>query len=280
MKFKPWPIVILALLHFLSPVWTVCLSAWLLGTPLKIYLHELFLYGRVHDFLSLLIFPVAGLVIYLVERWSYPVYLALMFVVTLNNGVLWHDFPKPLNLFLILAVQAGNIAVVTYFLHPRIKTVFLDPRVKWWKSKPRYPVQMPCWIATEDKTQQAQVMNISQGGLFAVCAVPLTIGSQAPLRLEGDGGSVWITAKVVYQAQNSHGFQFIHSSESHAFVLGVIERLKRSGGQPIGRISRFEDLKRWANRLLRTGNGLIPEVSNSVTLKSVNSNKTDQADAA
>jgi hypothetical protein len=55
---------------------------------------------------------------------------------------------------------------LTYFINPRIKRLYFDPRLQWWRTKIRYETHGPAIIEVGTKTHYPTLKNISEGGCF------------------------------------------------------------------------------------------------------------------
>jgi Tfp pilus assembly protein PilZ len=67
-----------------------------------------------------------------------------------------------------LAIYAASM---TYFINPRIRHLYFDPKARWWRTKPRYETCLPMICSTngEKNTVEWQyplLRNISEGGCF------------------------------------------------------------------------------------------------------------------
>ena len=55
---------------------------------------------------------------------------------------------------------------MTYFINPRIRHLYFDPKSRWWRTKPRYETHLPLLINRGEKSQYPVLRNISEGGCF------------------------------------------------------------------------------------------------------------------
>ena len=144
MNRKPWPIVILGLMQIIVPIFGVLLSAYLYNmTPFR-YLRVYFeIMPAVKIFEFLFLFPIAGIAILAMRRWSYPFFIIAMLWATYSNiqtSVL--DYQSNWGVVYIIGITLVNFAVVTYFLLPSVRRFYFDERVRWWESKPRFKVEI------------------------------------------------------------------------------------------------------------------------------------------
>jgi len=274
MKLKPWPIIILAYLHFLSPVFNVLISAKVSRMDVHIYAGILYNSTSVPELLALFLFPIAaGYAIYVVRRWSFIVYL---FFVLWNFAINYHSYSQSPDLYglpiLVLAYLA-NLMVVGYFLIPAIRVAYLDPSIRWWESSPRYTVMIPATIEQNGSQAQAQIADISRGGIFLIGGRELTRDSRLILRFSFESLHFEIPAVVAHIRQagsRGAGIRFIESSmkpEQKKLLKRLIQALEllRLPRRP-GRRS-WRDLKDWLHTLVTSGRGLVPELPDQYVSK-------------
>ncbi len=123
---------------------------WLPHTPPRSFL------------LSLLLF-VTGLMIARVNRWSWWMAMTSLVVLCGYNLMLLRGLVN--NNFFVLAlvsVLMGTFLWVLY--HSEYKQVFLDRRLRWWESKPRFAVNLPVTIRASKASYN--IVDISKSGFF------------------------------------------------------------------------------------------------------------------
>jgi hypothetical protein len=55
---------------------------------------------------------------------------------------------------------------LSYFINPRVRTLYFDPKLCWWKSKPRFETCLPL-ILNDGKAWHYPILkNVSEGGCF------------------------------------------------------------------------------------------------------------------
>jgi hypothetical protein len=258
MKTKPWPLMILAFLNFLGPTGNIILSAKLEHITIHQYLAE----AHLIDFFPLLISPwIAAFAIFAVKKWSYPLFLAMM---AYQCGHLFyeaHAFPQILSYRLTFFISMLNLGLVSYFLSPRVRTVYYDQRLKWWESSPRYDVAAECLIGGKDgRDCKAQVLNISIGGVFLKCSKELEIGAEIELAFEAAHDLVFMIGKVLYARNGGYGIQFTHDKVRLAQMKDLIKHLRAIGLNPIAKVVKMEDFRQWAKTKALKPAGWIPEV--------------------
>lgn len=263
MRSRPWPIVILALLFCFAPLLNAFFSAWLEGLSvlgyLNVFLHEAS-WLELLDFFIL--FPAAGVAIYLCKRWSYFVVLVIATLNVFSNYDTWKTYPKYFPAWLFVTAVILAAVVVGYFLLPAVKIVYMDPRLRWWESKPRYLVTGESVLRFEGREERARITDISEGGVFISTPADLPQDMVVSLELSISGENIGLRAKVVYRrggAVPGYGIQFVSpSSEEKKAIRKLIKSLKVQGAPVRTPFDWKKDLREWFHTLLHTGRGLVP----------------------
>lgn len=119
-----------------------------------------------------------------------------------------------------LWVVGGHVLVFAlslfYFIHPRVRTLYFDPKQQWWKTKPRYATHVPALCFDGSNWHYPILANISAGGCFlesphhvqtdtqVTVAVPLPEPyGVAVLRVKGEVR--WVSSE---EGKNGYGIQF------------------------------------------------------------------------
>lgn len=55
---------------------------------------------------------------------------------------------------------------ITYFINPRIRHVYFDPKLRWWRTKPRYETHVPFMMHHNSTWIYPILRNVSEGGCF------------------------------------------------------------------------------------------------------------------
>lgn len=262
---KPWPIVILALVHVLSPLYNAVYSAHLLHISLGDYFSALWNQLPMWRFALVVgLQPLAGLAIWAVKGWSYPVFLVAYTVqsyLTYQNHV---RFPDVLGLGALLAIFALNISVVGFFLQRAVRAPYFDPRLRWWESKPRYLVNYEVALTVLDQKFKGMITDLSEGGVFiASPSQEPTMGADIRIEFSTPNGNHKFSGRVVHiRDRKGFGVQFDALDwggrrEIKEVVAAAVKAGASLRNQPV---AWNKDLTQWLVRLLTTGKGIVPEV--------------------
>src|SRR5437868_1320107 len=86
MRQRPWPIVILAILHFFAGIFNVVLHALISPLPFAQELQRYALPGYRSYLLFYVLAPaIAGVAIYICKKWSFWLYLAMMILISIES---------------------------------------------------------------------------------------------------------------------------------------------------------------------------------------------------
>lgn len=123
-------------------------------------------------------------------------------------------------LFAHLMIYALSLG---YFINPRIRTLYFDPTLCWWKSKPRFETNLPL-IVSEGKNWTYPILrNVSEGGCFIETPHPpalntrvgLTIPLPVPLNvpvIHSEADVRWVTHNPLRPGM---GVEFRNTTDDH-----------------------------------------------------------------
>jgi hypothetical protein len=261
MKRKPWSLIILALLHVLSPVGSLILNALRAGRTLpQQWSYWIDVVPMPLPIIYILLPMLAGIFIFLCRRWAYWAYLACIGTILLSN-IYSYSTNMTLGTFLVLVVVAlVDILVVAYFMVPSVQQVYFDPRMRWWEAAPRYNFDTEGIV----NGGRAYLKNLSQGGLFMTSGPHLAEGDKVDVFWSYKGQEQTISGIVVYKSRNpaapGYGVRFNHTVETQKQVKSVVDQLHTAGLIVIERLPGPEDsFMSWLKKLLQTGEGLFPK---------------------
>ena len=276
MKEKPWPIIILALCHFIEPVCKFVFYSWYGGTPLFSLIRENLIPFHWISFIVFFSFPLAGVAIYAVKKWSLPVFFAIECLTIVLH---WHmlgeysnlhivhlTYLRPPILFTLFTVI--NMIVVFYFLHPAVRIAYLDPKIRWWESLPRYEVNWGTNLKQGAIELKGSVLNISENGAFIFVPPPSSLKTDVPVQLGFSFGNL----SFLFQSEIVHGFSF-KGQEGYGIKFSFASSLQKdllkkcmkavkllNYERTIKPVPWFESFQQWGKSLLTSKEGLVPKV--------------------
>lgn len=259
MKTKPWSLLVLAILHLISPLGSLVLNALKSGRTLTQQWQYWFEIVPLSFLLIYTVVPMlAGVFIYLCRRWSYWAYLVCIATIFISN-IYSYSTNMTVATFLVLIFAAlTEVLVVAYFMVPSVQQVYFDPRMRWWEAAPRYNFNTEGII----NGGRGFIKNLSFGGLFLTSGPELAEGDKVDAYWNYKGKELTVSGIVVYKSQGvqpGYGVRFDHTVESQRHVKALIEQLHNEGLIVTERLPGPEDsFKNWFKKLIRTGEGLFP----------------------
>ncbi len=260
MKRKPWILIVLALVHILAPVGSFIFNAVSSG---RTFSEQWIYWTKVLPWPLMIIYvglPVlAGLCIYICKKWSYYIYLACIATILVSNIFSFITHMNYLNLFLLLVVLLIDIFVVGYFMVPSVRKIYMDPRMRWWESKPRYFYDMTAQI----DGSSVQITNISAGGLLFNSNYEFEVGKDFELQWTDNGVNYKVIGEVVYRVEKMskihNGLKFRDNETDKLKLKGLIDGLQRDGKIISDRLPTKEDgFVPWLKKVMTSGKGLVP----------------------
>jgi hypothetical protein len=217
--------------------------------------------------LAILIFLplLAGLCIYLTKKWSFGLYIILMFITFVYSYTTWADKPSTKILIFFLLLYLINITIVGYFMLPAVRKIYFDPRIRWWETKPRYLTDFSAHIfMNEESTAEGMLKNISVGGFYIESAAELELQQDIKLCFHYGNNEYTVVAKPVFRRQSDpigYGFQVSRFEAKKAHLSKIVNDLKKEGAVVLGRAPGPEDsFVFWFRRAIRSKSVWIPEV--------------------
>jgi hypothetical protein len=268
MKRRPWILVVLAVVHVCAPAGNLLMNAAWAHIPFWRYIEIFFQPWNLERQWPHLVIPVlAGIAIYLCRSWSFWVYLLCMCVLFTLSYFGYKERAGSVSLAWLITVYVANIAVVGYFLLPAVRAVYMDPRLRWWQTKPRYKadIQARCRDLAAPEFSAGHVVNFSEGGLFLKSDWHPADHSTIQVLFDFQGEAYEFTGEVIHhqqRLQQGFGVKFIESAASRSRAKKVTAELGAMGllikdRSPAG----DEHFLNWLKRLMKTGKGFFPEHS-------------------
>lgn len=75
------------------------------------------------------------------------------------------------------------VVSLVYFINPRVRRVYFDPRLRWWRTKPRHETHLPFFFNHQGTTHYPILGNLSEGGCFIETTQVLPLMSKIELAL-------------------------------------------------------------------------------------------------
>jgi hypothetical protein len=265
MRNRPWPLVILALIQVYTPLVSIFFNAWVLGVGPGKVMGWVMERGYFEAFQTLALMPIAGVAIWAMKPWSYPVSFAAILWAAIRNFQRLDYASGVMSATMIVAVYAFQLALVVYLLLPRVRRTYFDPSVRWWESKPRYVLKLAAVVRAGGRERQVSMLNLSEGGAFVSAQGELANDQKADLSFEILGQTFQVAGHVVHSrkmddGRTCFGLRFEHTKDSARRFQRLAAALAELDFQDRGRNLRLiESLRDWLGTFVKTGRGLLPD---------------------
>lgn len=208
MDRKPVPIVILAFLHWLEPLFKILFYGIFYKMGVINYLQLLWNYTSTWEkFRFFFLLPLAGVFLFLVKKWSYYLFLLIEFFIFYlhYDGMMTLYHQQSYVLFsLIIFFSLLNLIVVTYFMLPQNRRPYYDPNMRWWEHFPRFTVNFPAQLNLTNKDQKesypAKIINLSESGAYITLAekIKMPVKQSVHLQFSFHQQSIVINGEIVH----------------------------------------------------------------------------------
>lgn len=272
MEHKPWSLLILAFFHFIEPISKVLFySIYFHVSPIDVITIEYNNGSILHSIEYFFLFPIAGIAIFAVKKWSLPVFLGVELWALISNVPYLESLYQSnqillLTYFILFALL--NVSVVSYLLIPAVRLAYLEPHVRWWEAKPRYAITLDAWA---DDESIGSIKNISESGVFLATDMELPINTIIELKFSPPTNqsdtpnhfSITQTSTIVHRLtiDNIEGYGIRYNSLStinKRAIHSLIRTLEKSGSARRPPRREIYDMMNWIQMVIKTGKGLIP----------------------
>lgn len=240
MKNKPFIFTVLSVLCFIEPL--IKILYFKATTKFDFVVIFANLQAR-NTFLEVvdfwLIFPIAGMLILRLRKWTYFSFMAVLAYINYNiftyEKYTWpYNSDSPFLYNYVVALM--SVAVFAYFLSPKVREPFFDRRVRWWEPKTRYNVHISCKLQGNHLTFPSQIINISQSGAFVFDSKYMKIGEHLILEFNFLGQTISVPVEVVNRhalhGQVGYGLKFNFKTLKQSVIMSkVIKVLKKSNSE-------------------------------------------------
>jgi Tfp pilus assembly protein PilZ len=233
-KKRPIQLIIIALVQVLDPVVNIVLNSFYFHKgPMEVIRLAWENAPWTARFSFFLLGPTMALAIFSIKRWSMALAIGCTGFIVYENVSQWLSFPKQISGGIIIAICALQLVLLAYLWLPQVRVAYLDRRLRWWESQPRYIVRLECSINFRNQIFPAETVNLSEGGVFLVSARPLKSGDLVTLIPHWLDDSVMIPAKVVYEmtqdGSRGYGLQMMHTTHTLRSLRKSVEEIAKQG---------------------------------------------------
>lgn len=260
MRIRPWPIVIIACVCILAPLFNTMYSASLQQKDILEYFQIIFEYRPLWEICVWFVLPVlVGISILAFNNWSYYFFLAFMCVVLYFTYDQWQMYPEKFSVGLMVLTQFLNIIVIGYFLLPSVRMIYFKPQIRWWQQKPRFVCDIEGKVKIGDTESHCQIRNVSEGGVLLNTTTAIPENGIVSVKFTLMNCDVEAIGKTVHKGNDGYGIMFQEVISNLKGFKQTLKSLPERGFKPRVETQPWTaSLKEWALTFVKTGKGLIP----------------------
>ncbi|MDH5680644.1 MAG: PilZ domain-containing protein [Spirochaetota bacterium] len=242
MKKKPLLIIVLSVIYILAPVLNLAFFSYMASGSLSIDSMTRYFNGlpsTLHKVNFALMFPLGGIAIYAVRKWSYPVFFVVTAWAIFGNLETMYATASTSVMVLMVAASLANFVGVGYILIPEVRKVYMDPALRWWETRPRYMVEIPS--NNGNGTELGVIQDISEGGVFLIPASGknMSIGDVLSMSFSFGGYNVKLKGEVVYHNPaylKGYGIRFVDvPQDEKKSIKQLVKTVKKEGYERLDR---------------------------------------------
>jgi hypothetical protein len=170
MKSKPILYKIIPALFITEPIFKMLAFKMNTGFSWETILYNIGSRSGLKDIFEFwLMFPLAGIIILKINKWNYYLFnLTLLYIIyrlMTFQEMDWPYYSKDPFLYNYVVVLI-SIAVITMTQLPYLRTLFFNPRLRWWETEKRYRTDIIANIIIGEKVIEGKMENISLSGVY------------------------------------------------------------------------------------------------------------------
>lgn len=160
-----------------------------------------------------LLFPIGGIALYMMKKWSYYLFLIIeiysIYTIISYEKYTWpyvDSAPFTQNILIV----AVNVIAIYFLLLPSVRSLFFNPRLRWWERAHRFDVSIPCEIVSDAggsriRSTNGMIKNISKGGVFVIFDEEIYKSDKVTLSFVFNKRPFMVTCDVVsYRSFQNH----------------------------------------------------------------------------
>lgn len=237
MKNKPLIFTIISLLCLIEPVIKVLYFKAITHFDFMVIMTNLMTRDSFRDVFDFwLVYPLAGLLIIKLRKWSYFSFMGMLVYIVYNiltyERYTWPYYSESPFMY-HYAVVSVSVMVFLMFLLPGVREPFFDKRVRWWEPQARYAVGINCSLKNDSLIFPSEIINISMSGAFLKDSSYFKVGDKLDLEFNFLGQDVSLPVMVIHKhstnGRNGYGVKFnFKSFKQNVTVARIINIIKQS----------------------------------------------------
>jgi hypothetical protein len=258
MNRRPWPIILLAILQFISPLIYLGIASIFYDLSLADTTREILTLSPGLRKFEIFVLPIIlGVLILITRKVGYLVVIfgSVYLMVRCILEFLASNQTDPL--FPVVFTNLICAVVLAYFMRAKTREVYFNPRVRWWETDPRYVVNIPASVTRIGASgASAKLENLANGGAgVRTSATGFLPEEVVNLSFSHNGTNYVLKSRIVWQNLDAGGQRYLgvqwtdDTDNSERSKLRRLVRDLRAKGTPITRQVPpwWEDLKSWVS---------------------------------
>lgn len=208
MNRRPWPILVLAVLQFVSPLIYLLFAAIFYKVTVTAAYDEIrALSSEMRQFEIFVLPLILGALILVVRRIGYVVVIIGSVYLMVRSITEYLATNQTDPVFPLVLTNLLCVAVLGYFMRKRTREIYFNPRMRWWETDPRFVVDIPGTLTRLGaQPVKARVKNVAKGG----AGLSAPAGSYLPnevvdVAFSHDNTNYSRKARVVWQKPEGDG---------------------------------------------------------------------------
>lgn len=270
MHRRPWPIVILALIQFLTPLASIWVSAIANRISFVTMSKEIWIFSSDVEKLKFFALPIAlGFLIYFTKKLGFYFVLLASAYTIYGNIQEWVMSGKTTSIWMIVGVNAVVMMLVAYLLLPNVRAVFFNPRMRWWETAPRFILEIACtYVRTGSEEKSAKLTDLAVGGAgIEVSTTGILNEELVTLKFKFNDEEFVLPSKVVYHRNISDskarlGLQWTPelTNQEHSKLRRLTRQLKAARYPETRKTPEWKsDFVSWLGRAKKSPKAWMPE---------------------
>lgn len=212
MNRRPWPIVLLAILQFVSPLIYVWVASLYYGMSVPDTAKEIFVLSSWPRTIEIFFLPpILGLLIYSARRPAYYVVILGAVYLVVRSIFTFFDSNETDPIFPLVVTNVLSLFLLAYFARKPTRTIYFDPTVRWWETDPRYVVNLAGSVTRiGNRPMEAWLQNLALGGAGIETSESGFLPSETiHVEFQHAGTEIRLDARVIWERPGEGTNQFV-----------------------------------------------------------------------
>lgn len=220
----------MAILQILSPFLYIATAAMFYHLSLGDTTNEILALTPELRKFEIFVLPVLlGVLILLTRKWGYYV-VVVGSVYLIVRGVMEYIASNNTDpVFPLVLSNVVCLVVVATLLRPKTRSVYFNPRLRWWETSPRYLIANPASVTrVGGKPMKATFQNIAAGGagIESIDAGYLK-NEVIAVEFQNEGETYHLKAQIVWEKDMGAGKQYLGLQWADDNSSGDFSKLRR-----------------------------------------------------